>query len=365
MLVILTFIDSWAFLFSTGVLIHGAGMELNITVCSLGVFSCIVFYASSKIMIYLYLIEKVHVVWSPISRVARLKSLIYLGGLSLIVVYVGVGIILVCGRITYFRDDGSCVIGLTRHASLVLLVYDLLVNILLTSLFLLSLSRARFRSVSVRRVAVRTVWAAAVALTTSCINILILTLMHGHQLGWICLGSCGTDVVVNAVVLFWVSTGSNADPSATTTDPQGQRPGRVLRPVQELLDLHPSKLCPYSAFPEGCAAGGKIAEDLELQPDISDVEGEREVVSPSTSSMGILSTFQAFTSIFGGAGDELTAHEIQVSVTTELNITFDDGSSVFPVHDKDSARTTEAVGDVISEVKEADTSDSAVSPSAR
>ena len=33
-----------------------------------------------------------------------------------------------------------------------------------------------------------------IALITSCINILVLTLMHGRQLGWVCLGSCSTDV---------------------------------------------------------------------------------------------------------------------------------------------------------------------------
>lgn len=36
--------------------------------------------------------------------------------------------------------------------------------------------------------------AAGVALTTSCVNILILTIMHGQQLAWVCLASCGTDV---------------------------------------------------------------------------------------------------------------------------------------------------------------------------
>jgi hypothetical protein len=47
--------------------------------------------------------------------------------------------------------------------------------------------------------------AAAVALTTSVINILILTLLDGKQLGWVCLASCGVDVTVNAVVIFAVS----------------------------------------------------------------------------------------------------------------------------------------------------------------
>jgi hypothetical protein len=36
--------------------------------------------------------------------------------------------------------------------------------------------------------------AAAVSVTTSTANVLVLTLLHGRELGWVCLGSCGADV---------------------------------------------------------------------------------------------------------------------------------------------------------------------------
>jgi hypothetical protein len=52
--------------------------------------------------------------------------------------------------------------------------------------------------------------AAAVALGTSVVNILILTLLHGRQLGWVCLASCGFDVTVNAMVIFSISRKSQA-----------------------------------------------------------------------------------------------------------------------------------------------------------
>ena len=69
-----------------------------------------------------------------------------------------------------------------------------LVNACLTGLFLWPVMRSSFRNTRVYRLAMRTLWSALIALTTSCVNILILTLMHGRQLGWVCLGSCGTDV---------------------------------------------------------------------------------------------------------------------------------------------------------------------------
>lgn len=42
--------------------------------------------------------------------------------------------------------------------------------------------------------------------------------MHGEQLGWVCLGSCGTDVTVNALVLFWVTNnvGQSTDNTPAT-----------------------------------------------------------------------------------------------------------------------------------------------------
>ncbi|KAI0355597.1 hypothetical protein OH77DRAFT_299231 [Trametes cingulata] len=209
LLVILTVLDSWLFLFSTGLLVNGTGMELSATVCQLGILNCIVFYASSKILIYLFLVEKVYVVWGGAARKKRLRSPVYLTCLGVVSIYVGVAIFLILARISYFREDGSCVIGLTRPASLTLLIYDLFVNVVLTSLFVWPLFHQKFSTPRIRRVAIRTLWAAAVALTTSCINILVLTIMHGKQLAWVCLASCGTDVIVNAAVLCWVTSGSH------------------------------------------------------------------------------------------------------------------------------------------------------------
>lgn len=127
--------------------------------CLLGILNCIIFYTSSKIVIYLFLgtssipcqcvsvivirhtriAEKVFVVWNGRSR---LRSKVYMGCLATIFVYIGVivfliwgksrlitaKLILTCrssGRVAFFRDDGACVIGLTRAASLTLLIYDL------------------------------------------------------------------------------------------------------------------------------------------------------------------------------------------------------------------------------------------------
>ncbi|CAE6369734.1 unnamed protein product [Rhizoctonia solani] len=119
--------------------------------------------------------------------------------------YVAIVIMMLIGRVAYFRDDRSCIIGLRKYASLSLLIYDLYINMFLTGMFLWPLFRSRLSNPRIKKMAMRTLVAAFAALTTSTINIAVLTIMHGQQLGWVCLGSCGTDVTVNALVLFWVT----------------------------------------------------------------------------------------------------------------------------------------------------------------
>lgn len=72
--------------------------------------------------------------------------------------------------------------------------YSRAVNVFLTGMFLYPLVRARIRNLHIRRVGQRAILAALVALSSSCINILVLTLLHGSELAWVCLGSCGLDV---------------------------------------------------------------------------------------------------------------------------------------------------------------------------
>lgn len=74
-----------------------------------------------------------------------------------------------------------------RRRSLSLLVYDLFLNVFLTSLFVWPILNSSFKNPKIRAVAIKTMLSALAALTTSTVNILILTLMHGRQLGWVCV----------------------------------------------------------------------------------------------------------------------------------------------------------------------------------
>jgi len=53
--VIMAFADSLLFLLLTGILTHGAGLELSHGACSTAFFACVFLYASSKVFIYNFL----------------------------------------------------------------------------------------------------------------------------------------------------------------------------------------------------------------------------------------------------------------------------------------------------------------------
>ncbi|KAG8951736.1 hypothetical protein FRC04_005757 [Tulasnella sp. 424] len=114
---------------------------------------------------------------------------------------------MIFGRIAKIRDDGVCVIGLKGYASLSLLIYDLVITLCMTIAFVWPLTRGDIISARLRGIASRTLVSSIVALITSTINISVLTSMHGKQLGWVCLASCGADVTINAMVIAWVSRG--------------------------------------------------------------------------------------------------------------------------------------------------------------
>jgi len=228
--VLIVFVDSYLFLFTTGVLILGIGMATSPTACSLGIYLCIVFYGTSKLFIYLFLIERVYVVWRPTPTTPRMRSRVYVICTALLTIYLGIAGIMFYGNISDIQA-GICHIGLKFIASLPLLGYDLFITLLLTTLFIWPLLRKRFCNNTIRRLAVRTLISAFIALATSCVNVLVLITMHGRQLGWVCLGSCSADVVVNALALFWV-TDSVSERSAAGN--RSGATGTMDHPVYEM-----------------------------------------------------------------------------------------------------------------------------------
>ncbi|KAJ7067527.1 hypothetical protein C8F01DRAFT_1365586 [Mycena amicta] len=292
---LLIFVDSYLFMFCSGILVFGVGMQRNATACAAGIYLCVLFYSTSKILIYAFLTEKVYIVWD--TDRPRLRSPVFLICITTVGLYAAVVVSMVFGRIHQFRPgDGACVLGLKPTASLPLLAYDLYINILLTGLFLYPLFRAQHSSARLRLVAIRTLLASAVALTTSTVNIAVLTIMHGKQLGWVCLASCGTDVVLNAAALFWVTGGSPSRDVSGNRNPSDSRP----------LSTHRFALSvPTTPTTRGGSFKDALASAVRGTFSVSgDKEGDAELCGPyQMTSFGT------------------TTREFQIHVTTESEVT--------------------------------------------
>jgi hypothetical protein len=123
-------------------------------------------------------------------------------------------------------------LGLRNFASIPLIAYDLVINMILTFLFLWPIIRARITNPAIRSIAIRTVTAATIALISSAVNITVLTILHGQEKGWLLFASCAADVCVNATALSWVAKGKHSTLRAPREKPQVNIPTRINPPIQ-------------------------------------------------------------------------------------------------------------------------------------
>ncbi|PVF94736.1 hypothetical protein CPB86DRAFT_739896, partial [Serendipita vermifera] len=192
--VLAIFLDSWVFIFWGGLVATGIGMSRNPKACLTGIYLCVSFYGSSKVLTYIFLSDRVYLVWSANNPVSRRKSKIWILCGVVLLGYVVCFVLMLIAKIAYIQWDGTCVIGLDGRASIPLLVYDSFLNIFLTTLFAWPLLRRKLSNPKLRNLAKRTCFAATVALSVSVWNVVFLLMRDGRRLGWVCLASCTFDV---------------------------------------------------------------------------------------------------------------------------------------------------------------------------
>lgn len=75
-LVLIIYAMSFAFVLGSSILQFGSGSDLNYDTCSATIILCLSAYVATKVFIYLFLVDRVHIVRE--SRKLRLKSKLYL-----------------------------------------------------------------------------------------------------------------------------------------------------------------------------------------------------------------------------------------------------------------------------------------------
>ncbi|KAG0253072.1 hypothetical protein BGZ95_006462, partial [Linnemannia exigua] len=212
-LVVALYIVSWLFSFMATQLVQT--QDYNMVSCVISIYTCIVLYAGSKIIIYLFLMEKVYVVTAV--GLTRSKFWMYRVNLALLCPFLVIVALMVIFRVHSINEDGECHIGLLRPAALPLILYDMFLSIWLTGLFIRPLisSKSMLQGPSkgrLRDVARRTLVGALVALLLSSANIFTLVYFEGNERGLVCLSCCSADVTLNAMTIHWV-TSRGASPS--------------------------------------------------------------------------------------------------------------------------------------------------------
>ncbi|KAI1315344.1 hypothetical protein EDD11_000952 [Mortierella claussenii] len=229
-LVISLYLVSWAFSFAATMLVQTN--NYNKISCFMSVYSCIVLYALSKIVIYLFLMEKVYVVTAV--GATRREFWLYKVNLALMTPYAVILALMFRYRVATVDDfDGMCYIGLERQAALPLILYDIFLSCWLTALFIRPLmsSTSLLQGPSkgrLRDVARRTLMGCIIALILSSANVFTLVYFKGHERGMICLASCTCDVTLNAITIHWVTSRGGGRVAGTARVSRDRRVGSGL-----------------------------------------------------------------------------------------------------------------------------------------
>ncbi|KAF9912821.1 hypothetical protein EC991_008687 [Linnemannia zychae] len=223
-LVISLYIVSWAFTTIAAVLTstnYG-----NITSCTLSIFVCLSLYAMSKIIIYLFLIEKVYVV-SSVTTLRR-DTTLYRVNILLLTPYTVILVLMILNRVAVLDVDDQCFIGLKPLASITLILYDIFISSWLTILFI----RPLMSTTSVlqgpskgklRQVARRTLIGSIIALILSSANVFTLVYFKGYEDSVLCLLSCTLDVTLNACTVHWVTSRARGNNQSDRGGSRGQQ----------------------------------------------------------------------------------------------------------------------------------------------
>ncbi|KAM5355652.1 hypothetical protein ACJ41O_002298 [Fusarium nematophilum] len=241
------YVDSYFFVFVTAILQQVFGVNSSFHICHGAILLCLVCYVTTKIFIYVFLVEKAYIIRS--SAVRRMKSKLYLfnmfGMLGCYTVVVILNFVFRIARI----ENGECVIGMQPISMIPLISFDAVVNVYLTILFLIPLKNLySFKNLPrthanarLRMVAFRTFVGACCTLVSSIVNLTVLMVLNGEP-GWVCLMCCNSDILFSAIVIQWVtsrdSAGSASQPTSAAAMEGSRNAGRRPSMIHPLNPLH-------------------------------------------------------------------------------------------------------------------------------
>ncbi|KAH7039490.1 hypothetical protein B0J12DRAFT_222036 [Macrophomina phaseolina] len=241
--ILLIYADSFLFVFITAVF-KDVGLNETITICRAAILLCLTLYLSTKVCVYLFLVEKVYIVRG--SNMPRLKDRLYVFNICAAMGPYGVLAILnIIWRFSHLRN-GTCIIGMEKKALMPLIIFDVGVNVYLTTLFIVPLRQLysyKNKDMNIRTMAVRTFIGSCCTLMSSVANLTLLMVLNGEP-AWICFITCNAEILFSVLVLHWVTsrdrTGqtTNQYPSA---EPSGDLNGSARNHNSRLSNMLSSR----------------------------------------------------------------------------------------------------------------------------
>lgn len=192
----------------------------NSLACEATILTCIFLYAATKSLLYLFFIERMHIVHKTPSQ-TRLTSPLYILNLFLIVPYAAIVTLMVLYRIAEVGSDDMCRIGLRHESSIPLLAYDTVFSVYSIIVFVWPLFRSQVLAGSERlmNVAKKNIIGSVVSTISSFSNIYWLYYHESHTADG-CLLFCTIDVMVSVVVMNYLISGGkkNSTPEDSSKD---------------------------------------------------------------------------------------------------------------------------------------------------
>ncbi|KAF1934804.1 hypothetical protein EJ02DRAFT_429009 [Clathrospora elynae] len=207
-LIIMIYVDSTVFIFTTAIMMHGIGINSSPQICEGAIFLCLTCYLTTKIMIYYFLVEKAYIVRG--SKKPRLQTKLWLFNcLCMLLPFTVFAVMNLIFRITYINPKGVCIIGMQEIAMLPLIAFEIIVNIYLTLLFVVPLrnlySYQQNLNPALNRVAFRSMVGTLCTLSTSVTNLVVIMVLKGEP-AWICFTCCNADILFCVTILHWVTS---------------------------------------------------------------------------------------------------------------------------------------------------------------
>ena len=258
----------------------------NQVACTAAIFTCIFLYVATKAQLYLFFIERIHVVYRG-QNLNRSESKLYMFNLCILVPYIGILVMMIMYRYADLDGKGNCRIGLSKETTLTIVVYDSAFSLYSVLVFLWPLYQTQITGNSSRlfKLARRNAIGTLVSTISSILNG-ISVYSDSQQLSQHCLTCCALDVMVNVFVMnYLLSGGGRSRDNGSVTKGSSAYPSKSIdRPKNSLhaesYKIHPMTETNTAVKVTGDDFFGKIemgeAEDESFQqiPDIGTYKAE-------------------------------------------------------------------------------------------